>query len=156
MKHKYILFLFIINWTPSTLCVSKFGGKEPFYYDSSEWPKEETVLIISPKDRITYLKLSAEQDGKKAKGGFIATIIGALAATGRLCQNSGNVDKCTLIAIALTVSGGGYGAWCAWSQYSNNQDAEELKKEHDITVRHHRGDEDYLERSTRETQTDSN
>lgn len=119
-------------------------------------PKKETVVTISPKHRITYLELNAEQNGKKVKGGFIAALIGALATTGRLYQNEGNIDKCTLLSTCLFLAGAGYGTWCAWSQYSNNQEAEELKREHNITVRHHRGDEDYLERNAQGTQTDFN
>lgn len=144
MKYSFLIFCTLSAITPS-LNHTKLRN--------TSLPKK--IITISPEHRIIYLELDAERNGKKAKEGFTAFVVGALAAAGRLCQKNGNVEKFSLAAVVLTMASGGYGAWCKWSEYSSNQEAEDLKEEHNITVRY-TGDEDYLEKNTKGTQTDFN
>ena len=143
MKYSFLIFCTLSTITPSLNHAKLWNTPSP-----------KKVITISPEDRIIHLELNADQNGKKARGGFAACVVGATVTLARLCERKGKVEKYGLGIFAFAIGSGIYSGWCAWSQYSSNQEAEDLKEEYNITVRY-TGDEDYLEKNTRGTQTDS-
>lgn len=134
MKHLYkIIHVFLILTalhTHSTYCSDQ---------------KQKKVVTIRPENKVKYLELYAEQNKTKAQQGLIACFTGALAGMARLYQKDGRVDKTSLGSFLFAACGGAYAGWCTWSAKSAQNEADDLKEEHNIIVVHYNGNEDYLE-----------
>ncbi len=137
------------------LCLSLVLTPLPTHtnYWSKNHPKEQKIVKINPEKKVEYLELYAEQNTAKSQQGLTACVFGSIITTIRLYHRNGHIEPVSLCSALFAVASGSYAGWCAWSAQSAHNQAEDLKKEHNIVV-HYMSGEQYLEHNT-ETQEES-